>query len=732
MKYDLVYPQMELGRINVRGQNVNLLWQAIHPQHGLVWTNGKAILLEKVCIFDGVVENNTPLKLGEFEHPVKSVHWSSNVGPSTCYLSVIHTQHVSIWKVDGLVPKLSFKQVRKLNVHPVPQGCLWNPGRDILCVLAKQQCSFFFSHTQNKGSYAFPPIESGVIRCGTWTDDGTKLVLCVGAGLMVYSWPEIDSTMSKFYSVVWRIPNLEGSVSSIVSLSNNTVLCAAELPLETLCKVKDTFVIPDFNEKDDNAYDTIVPMNSGSITETLLNLPRSPQCDIDSTTQLITVDLLESREPRMVSMKGVNGILSPELLLFMPHIKSVVIGSNTQNILQVFTFQDGDLTSDLIKTAEIKLDKQERPKGISNVLSPLPNQNGVLITVGRRASSDSAFLSSSPGAAMDIKLKFVGVFVGENVYPSKQNTEEQRSLLGGSHIQEPILRKPSCSSDNVSSLTVEIDDKTLSQVNGLSSVNLDQSNFNRDLHITKQETVCELQDFEESDSSSSSPREIIIGSQSKGNNPVIEELTFTGNSDDELETETTDFSDKEPNFQNDIERGFHDTLDNCMLERVSDKTYLKEKPLERPSLISSMDDSTISLTTSGISSCIPESTTSERMQLEIDKLNHRIEELKMKVGHVTNLIQESTIVTKYQSQSHPELIKIECQCPGMEPKNKTFLLDNGRLQYEAVRSAFELTTLEVIIDREPCVVSPNIDGYIPMRFTPSTTLEITGKAKNGS
>lgn len=40
---------------------------AIHPQHGLVWANGKTINLEKISILNDQVENNIPLKLGEFE-----------------------------------------------------------------------------------------------------------------------------------------------------------------------------------------------------------------------------------------------------------------------------------------------------------------------------------------------------------------------------------------------------------------------------------------------------------------------------------------------------------------------------------------------------------------------------------------------------------------------------------------------------------------------------------------
>jgi hypothetical protein len=49
-----------------------------------------------------------------------------------------------------------------------------------------------------------------------------------------------------------------------------------------------------------------------------------------------------------------------------------------------------------------------------------------------------------------------------------------------------------------------------------------------------------------------------------------------------------------------------------------------------------------------------------------------------------------------------ELIQIKCECPGMESKTKSFLLDNGRLQYEAVRRAFDLVTLEIVIGLQLC------------------------------
>lgn len=44
-----------------------------------------------------------------------------------------------------------------------------------------------------------------------------------------------------------------------------------------------------------------------------------------------------------------------------------------------------------------------------------------------------------------------------------------------------------------------------------------------------------------------------------------------------------------------------------------------------------------------------------------------------------------------------EKVQLECRVAGMETKQKSFLLDNGRLQYDTVKRAFDLDTLEIFI-----------------------------------
>ena len=61
------------------------------------------------------------------------------------------------------------------------------------------------------------------------------------------------------------------------------------------------------------------------------------------------------------------------------------------------------------------MDKLERPKGISLIPKGVAiGYKGVLIAAGAKNHSDSAFLPSSSGSNMDVKLKFYPIDVGKN------------------------------------------------------------------------------------------------------------------------------------------------------------------------------------------------------------------------------------------------------------------------------------------------------------------------------
>ncbi|KAL4232551.1 hypothetical protein ACF0H5_007242 [Mactra antiquata] len=410
---------MDLGQIKVRCQGVNILHGAIHEHHGLAWTDGQGIFLTPVTIFQGQVENQEHSKLGEFSRGVKSIHWSDNVQSELCYMCVVHERNISIWKVEGRQPKLAFKQIRKINIQPVPQGCLWNPGRDILCALCPQQSSLYYSHTQNKGSQVLLQLERDKIRCGCWTTDGLKLVICIGTTLMVYQWSNIDNSVTQYTTISWIVPGLTGHISSVVSICKDKIVTAAELPLESLCKEQDTFLLPDSLNSNSNGpiseelkdSDVIIPKKNGgtSITDSLLNLQRNPNTVVEDSSRLDCIVLREEKNPVQLCNVKVKGVLTPDLLLYEESHNVLVVGSNSQTLLQIFYYNKDQLN----KYQEILINKDERPKGIANLpKSTSYNECGVLIILGKKEPQDSAFPSTSLYINMKSVMKFFHIKQG--------------------------------------------------------------------------------------------------------------------------------------------------------------------------------------------------------------------------------------------------------------------------------------------------------------------------------
>ncbi|XP_060068358.1 WD repeat and coiled-coil-containing protein-like isoform X2 [Ylistrum balloti] len=767
---------MELGKLNGKGQNINVLHEAVHKSHGLVWTDGKAIFLAPVKILSGEVEPCESLKLGEFGQLVKSIHWSSDVGPNLCYLCVVHPQHVSVWKVEGHVPKLSFKQVRKLNVQPIQQGCLWNPGRDILCVLSKQQCSFFFRHTQNRGSYAFPPIESGKIRCGAWSKDGSQLVLSVGAMLLVYTWPEIDVSISDLNPTAWRIPQLDGGVCSIVSLPGPAVVCAVELPLESLCKVKDTFIAPDLNQNEPDlspSSDIISPKGASltSLKDTLLNLPRNPGSLIEDTSRLILVQLRPDREPLRSCSVGVKGVLTPDILLYEENQQFVVVGSNNQNLLQVYAVVDNSQT--LVKVQEIKLNKDERPRGISSLHnSQLAGYQGILVAVGKRMTASALFPSSSESSG-DVRLHFFPVSIDrsdvkipgdttatdqsmlDNLVPSNTSTPANQPQKKTIKLQYSVGEddSPLAQSDHQSEPSSLQPFSMFS--NGISEAGTRKTSQNDsvDLLLKKQKTVSELRDYSDTDSAKSSPRDTAQDSvelspretaqpeSTSQKKKLIVDLNKSDSGDSELETETTEFSEQKPQFKSpELDKYLEENIGISNIPELSkdskdvpsechsNKATRKASQTERDSGYTDVCDTSHQQPTAAAEAALKTNMTIEDLEREIQLQNEHIVQLQKKVDSLSKIVEETSMVfpTKYQALEKPDVVHVVCHCEGAKASKKTFLLDNRRLPLEVLKDAFGLSLVELHIDGEPFIVGANIDGYIPVKFDPSSTVEVGG------
>ncbi|KAJ8314505.1 hypothetical protein KUTeg_006655 [Tegillarca granosa] len=536
----------------------------------------------------------------------------------------------------------------------------------------------------------------------------------------IYNWPDIDTSVSNVTPAAWRIPGLESNVCSLVSLSANMIVCAAELPLESLCKDQNMFEAPDAPDQtilqNNNGHDEIISpkANHTPLKDTLLNLPRSAKNSIEDTSQIIAIKFQENKEPIKLFSVGITGLLTPDILHFEESLSVMVVGSNNQGVLQIFSVSQTIFT----KLHDIVLENGGRPKGISSVPYDIPGPTkGVLIAVGSKLSTDSALPSSSSGSPMEIQIKLYPICKnnGKENDAEKSTEEMQRSNESSPRISGSDYLSRRYSNDLTESESGSVNLMKERKLSSGSS-NLDSPRESLALQPPpRQKKNTKMRDS--CDSGSESPREItLIKTENEKRNLVID-LNKSGSLDD-LETESTDFSESKPNFSNDE------------VSKFFEESY-NEKQLSKENAAPTTTKPSVSISSAGGDALVTDSswTASDELnfkdlQTEINDQDKKIEDLKNRIENLCRIVEETSIVfpNKYQDMEKPDLVKVICQYEGDETRKKKFVLDNGRLKLELLKDVFGLTTVELYLDGEPCVIGANIDGYIPIRFQPSSTL----------
>ncbi|XP_076445635.1 WD repeat and coiled-coil-containing protein-like [Babylonia areolata] len=755
---------MELGKGKLRRNGMNSLQNAIHEQHGLIWTDGKGIYLAPVHLKrDQKLDNATSLRLGEFDN-VQSVHWSCAVEGGSCYMGAVHQPNVTVWNVSGSAPRLAFKQVRKISVQPIPQGCLWNPKCDVLCLLSRQQCSFYFRHTHNRGSFAFPSLENGKISCGCWSPDGKRLVVCVGTALLIYTWSDIEANINDFVTTAWRLPGVSGNITAVVPASNSSVVCASDLPLDLLCANNNQHLleVPGMGGMEGGSDGGIIRASGApSVTDRLLNLQPVSKGEVQDAAMLSMVQFRSDvHDPQVLTSVTVPNLLSPDLLHFQVESQCAVVGSNAQCALQVFALIDGQL----LFAGPLTLEKDERPKGLCSLHASQSagGGQGVVVLVGKTDAAYAAFPSTNNTALFSLSLAF---------FPTIP--EKARQLQNG--LVRTTMKTSSSSSVTKSEIQHDSQVKRVSDSKLLSSKG-EQSNQSPRLHQEESKESSAIKLSLTTTSSRNSGSRLVEDITDSSRRSVVMEVDASGkpvpsSAPQVLETERADFSQAAPpKFDNAVlakkyEMNWNDAGDSGVgsntgvshsqgkegEERAaqvanghvcSDKTtpkfFLPEEELDRdrsrgpPAMVSASCPVLSAADRGGDGSSICSSFNSsdsnyEVLEKQIQTQRDQIDALQKRLADLSALVEDSTCVfpVRYQSVTEPEAVTIQCVVGGKRVSRK-FLLDNGRLQLDPVKQAFGLLTVELILDGEPLVLGANIDGYIPMRFSPSSQLQVTG------
>ncbi|NXG32978.1 WDCP protein, partial [Dromaius novaehollandiae] len=424
---------MELGKAKLLRTGLNALYQAIHPVHGIAWTDGKQVILTSLHLHNGEPKFGDSSVVGQFEH-VHGLYWGPCPADTPALLAVQHKKHITVWQLCFNAAernKLLVSQICDIGEpFPVlPQGCVWHPKKEILAVLTTRDASVLHSVHLNSSRIKADIKGSGLIHCACWTKEGNRLVVGVGSALHSYIWDDAQKTLNacSFCPVF----DVGGYICAVEATLNFQVAVATELPLDKICGLNAgvAFEVPTSIETDSfpsqsslcgeeeysmdggkKSLDSekpasvvtspvdlthILSSKQGADSSPLLHL--RPKDYLTGSGQDSSHLILVTFERKVTSTKKVSipGILVPDIMAFDTKTQAVSVASNTCNIILVYSLT----SSSLPNIQQIQLEKNEKPKGLCFLTNKL-----LLIMVGRQKFTDPAFLPSSRSDKYMIRL----------------------------------------------------------------------------------------------------------------------------------------------------------------------------------------------------------------------------------------------------------------------------------------------------------------------------------------
>lgn len=466
---------MELGKAKLLRTGLNSLHQAIHPVHGIAWTDGRQVCLTSFYYVAGEPKFGDTNVIGQFEH-VFGLFW----GPLCCsgspaLLAVQHKKHVTVWQLQLSAleqNKLLCTQTCEMS-EPFPllsQGCVWHPRQDVLAILTKQDACVLFSVRVDNRRVKADVRGSGLINCACWTKDGTRLVVAIGGALHSYIWNDIQKSLvaCSFCPVF----DVGGHICAVEATDEAQVAVTTELPLDKICGLNAGIAFDLPNEakplpthhssavmsEDDvgsesrrKSFDSERSLPLGFIsssgpTDLTHILAKHRKSDPSPLIHLRRRDYLTGsgqdsshlilvkyeRKATTTRKVSIPGILVPDVMAFDPQGNTVVVASNTCNVVLIYSI----LASSMPNVQQIHLEKNERPKGLCFLSS-----KQILIMLGRQRSNDPAFLPSSNTDKYVLRLAVRDLVFNEGTTsPVVQKPESQSDLHELRHHSEAYAK----------------------------------------------------------------------------------------------------------------------------------------------------------------------------------------------------------------------------------------------------------------------------------------------------
>ncbi|KAM8809691.1 WD repeat and coiled-coil-containing protein-like [Eudromia elegans] len=423
---------MELGKAKLLRTGLNALHQAIHPMHGIAWTDGKQVVLTALYYHNGELKFGDSSVVGQFEH-VHGLYWGPCCSTDVpALLAVQHKKHVSIWQLGYSTAEKSkplISQTCEVG-EPFPLlslGCVWHPKKEVLAVLTKRDASVLHTVRSDNSRVKADIKSSGLIHCACWTKDGNRLVVAIGSALHSYIW---DDTQKALNSCSFcPVFDVGGYICAIEATLNFQIAVATELPLDKLCGLNAgiAFDVPsgaetgsllsqsalalgdeeysmDLRRKSTDSdrsvtVDSVASSSSGPVDLTnilanhrksdpgpLITLKRKDYTPINGQDSSYLILVTFERKVTTTRKVTIPGIVVPDIMAFDLRAQIVAVASNTSNIVLVYSIT----SSCMPHIQQIQLDKNERPKGLCFLTDKL-----LLVLIGKQKFPEPCLIPSS-------------------------------------------------------------------------------------------------------------------------------------------------------------------------------------------------------------------------------------------------------------------------------------------------------------------------------------------------
>ncbi|NWI48722.1 WDCP protein, partial [Calyptomena viridis] len=689
---------MELGKAKLLRTGLNALYQAIHPVHGLAWTDGKQVILTALHFQDGEPKFGDSSVFGQFEH-VHGLYWGPCPPEGPALLTVQHKKHITIWQLcfNGADRNnLLVSQICDISEpYPVlPQGCVWHPNKEVLAVLTTRDASVLPSVHLNNSRINADIKGSGLIHCACWTEEGDRLVVGVGSALHSYIWDDAQKTLSA--CSFCPIFDVGGYICAVKATQNFQVAVATELPLDKICGLNAgvAFEVPSSVETEsfpsqsslcgeeeysmDGGKKSLESEKPLSVLTSPVDLTHILSCKQQDSSPLLHLRpkdyltgsgqdsshlILVTFERRVTSTKKVSipGILVPDIMAFDPKTQTVSVASNTCNVILVYSLT----SSNLPNIQQIQLEKNEKPKGLCFLTNKL-----LLIMVGSQKFTDPAFLPSSRSDKYVIRL---------------------------------MIKK----------LIFEMGSSACASVDGSSSLNLSNipHDLSRDVHPLS--------------------RGLLIPDRSALQSPMsqrklIEEIKSPAY-EQNVVLNMSNLKDKK------ISMNLPPAVETLDAEPVS-RTVAQSATSNRPTSPKRQAEAPSKIPNSYKNNLFSEKEASYFLK-NVEKLSGNFTELQRLLCELTELLKSGKRnLSVYPSSQEPSFINITCQkqlSRSDSDESRAVLLCGGKLCLNIVQQIFNLSLVEMQHGSSWIVLTADSEGFVPLTFTPTQEIVIRDATAKG-